>query len=271
MCVQLALFPLSTSSAAASHAKTSATQGGAKASRVHDRVSGESSRESSAKSARASSSSRTLRRSPVGGSLSSCETLPTSGTWAHGEWSPLPASEHRTSVGDSSSLLPTPTAVEYGRNSGGAKPGHERASRETLARRGLLPTPLASDGDGRGGAGAEEAASGRPLASADGLRCGRTIADADSDPGRTWRANDAVEGARGRDSDREPLSAWCGWEPASAVRRMDDGFSKRVDRPRRRRLANDRHRLKALGNAVVPQVAEVVGRVVADVVGGSHD
>lgn len=60
--------------------------------------------------------------------------------------------------------------------------------------------------------------------------------------------------------------SWCGWTPASAVRRMDDGPPAGVDRPRRRRPRADRLRLKALGNAVVPQVAEVVGRVVAQVI-----
>lgn len=56
-----------------------------------------------------------------------------------------------------------------------------------------------------------------------------------------------------------------GWHPASAVRRMDDGLAEGVDRPRRRRPVNDKHRLHALGNAVVVQVAEVVGRVVAEI------
>lgn len=56
-----------------------------------------------------------------------------------------------------------------------------------------------------------------------------------------------------------------GGEPPSAVRRVDDGISAGVDRPRRRRPVNDRRRLHALGNAVVPQVAEVVGRRVAKI------
>jgi site-specific DNA-cytosine methylase len=48
-----------------------------------------------------------------------------------------------------------------------------------------------------------------------------------------------------------------------AIRRVDDGLPAGVDRPRRRRPANDKHRLRALGNAVVPHVAEVVGERVA--------
>jgi len=58
---------------------------------------------------------------------------------------------------------------------------------------------------------------------------------------------------------------WCGWQPSSAVRRMDDGLPAGLDRPRRRRPANDKHRLHALGNAVVPQVAEVIGHVVKEI------
>lgn len=62
-----------------------------------------------------------------------------------------------------------------------------------------------------------------------------------------------------------PASADREWrEPPSPVRRMDDGFSARVDRPRRRRPVNDAHRLRALGNAVVPQVARIVGARAAE-------
>lgn len=56
--------------------------------------------------------------------------------------------------------------------------------------------------------------------------------------------------------------AWSGWFPASTIRRVDDGVSPIVDGPRKRRPRLDGKRLKALGNAVVPQVSEVVGRVV---------
>lgn len=57
-----------------------------------------------------------------------------------------------------------------------------------------------------------------------------------------------------------------GWIATSAVRGMDDGISDRMDRPRRKRPPLDRDRLRALGNAVVPQVAEHIGRVVAEIV-----
>lgn len=44
------------------------------------------------------------------------------------------------------------------------------------------------------------------------------------------------------------------WSAAPVFRRVDDGVSGRVDRSR----------LKALGNAVVPQCAEVIGRIIAE-------
>lgn len=49
-------------------------------------------------------------------------------------------------------LLPTPTAAPYGSNQGGASPtGPVRPSLETMARQGLIPTPLASDCEQAGG------------------------------------------------------------------------------------------------------------------------
>jgi DNA (cytosine-5)-methyltransferase 1 len=55
-----------------------------------------------------------------------------------------------------------------------------------------------------------------------------------------------------------------GWQPASAVRRVDDGFSEGVDRPRARRR-RDIKRLKALGNAVVPQASVPAWRRIAEI------
>lgn len=47
-------------------------------------------------------------------------------------------------------LLPTPTAQSYGTNRGGAggRVGKERPGLKTMARRGLIPTPTASDATG---------------------------------------------------------------------------------------------------------------------------
>lgn len=73
----------------------------------------------------------------------------------------------------------------------------------------------------------------------------------------------ASTNARGRGGRFVPREHEWGSAPP-AVRRMDDGLSPGVDRPRRRRPDNDPPRLRALGNAVVPQVAEVIGRRVAE-------
>jgi DNA (cytosine-5)-methyltransferase 1 len=72
-------------------------------------------------------------------------------------------------------------------------------------------------------------------------------------------------------ADTHVASNWWESRPApSPVRRMDDGFSIGLDGSRRRRRPpNDKRRLHALGNAVVPQVAEVVGRRVAALLKGN--
>jgi hypothetical protein len=59
----------------------------------------------------------------------------------------LPPLALRTDV-IGSGLLPTPTAQDYGSNSGGRNPGHKRHSLQSLARQGLLPTPTAMGGGG---------------------------------------------------------------------------------------------------------------------------
>lgn len=86
------------------------------------------------------------------------------------------------------------------------------------------------------------------------------------DARKTWLAPDAsgpglprAESAPGPGARR--LAAEGAWSddamPEPAIRRVDDGLPARVDRPRQRRR---NQRLKALGNAVVPQCAEEVGR-----------
>jgi DNA (cytosine-5)-methyltransferase 1 len=54
-----------------------------------------------------------------------------------------------------------------------------------------------------------------------------------------------------------------GWAPASAICGVDDGLFPGMERAKRPTALEER-RLKTLGNAVVPQVAEVVGRRVAE-------
>jgi len=64
------------------------------------------------------------------------------------------------------------------------------------------------------------------------------------------------------DGEEWPFAGWNGGEPPPSVRRVDDGLFVGMDFTRRERLDGDR--FSALGNAVAPQVAEVVGRVVKD-------
>jgi hypothetical protein len=59
----------------------------------------------------------------------------------------LPKSAHRTCARDSGSLLPTPTANTYGSNQGGAagRTGKVLYSLESMAKRGMFPTPNSRD------------------------------------------------------------------------------------------------------------------------------
>lgn len=147
MSAQLPLFPSSTSSAAASPARTSAPPEKAEASTESVQASGESSRASLKKRRRASSPSKIARCFRDGGSIASSAILPRWGTWERGEWLPLQTPDRATSGIDSSSLLPTPSASPYGTNKGGAagRVGPDRASLDTLARRGRLPTPTCNE------------------------------------------------------------------------------------------------------------------------------
>ena len=62
-------------------------------------------------------------------------------------------------------------------------------------------------------------------------------------------------GIRTEQNRRRKLANGCRWEPEPAVGRVAHGVPNRVDR------------LRGLGNAVVPQVAELVGRMVIDRLG----
>ena len=84
-----------------------------------------------------------------------------------------------------------------------------------------------------------------------------SVADPYVDVGEQWGSRDSAEGTRGRHVDRGGVGAhalegldltWWAVEPH--VGRVAHGVPARV------------HRLRALGNAVVPQVAEYVGRLI---------
>lgn len=89
-------------------------------------------------------------------------------------------------------------------------------------------------------------------------RASRTIAAEFADAGEGRVVADAnrqgqpqQSGAIGAQWRRSSDGSW--WPPVSPVRRVDDGIPNR----------SHGRRLKALGNAVVPQVAEVIGRAIA--------
>lgn len=86
---------------------------------------------------------------------------------------------------------------------------------------------------------------------------GPAVADA------AGRGPSQLRGLFGRLS-RALSAAAAPWERTSEppLRRVDDGLSAGLDRPRGLRLmrAQDRHRIKALGNAVVPKIPEIIGR-----------
>lgn len=109
-----------------------------------------------------------------------------------------------------------------------------------------------------------------------GGQAGRDVADANGVTGEQGRPGDAAEGARGRDADRggvgqgvahangarlEVVQPWlagelsaalgaCSWPPEPDVGRVAYGIPARVDR------------LRCLGNAVVPQIPELIGRAI---------
>lgn len=124
------------------------------ASRAHVAGSGTNTFASSKKLGPPTSLSKTSRVALSDG-CPTCE-----GTCTCGDTEPVPSrylpsmSERPTFVKESSYLLPTPTASSYGTNKGGAagRTGKERASLQTLARRGLLPTPTVCGNYNRKGA-----------------------------------------------------------------------------------------------------------------------
>ena len=82
-------------------------------------------------------------------------TLPASGSMQNGRLSALPASERPTDEGASLSLLPTPTASDYGSNQGGSagRSGQrKRPSLKNILKAALLPTPTVSGDWNRRGA-----------------------------------------------------------------------------------------------------------------------
>jgi hypothetical protein len=139
-------------------AKTSAPQASAKASRkARAPGSGSNSRASSAKFVRAGSSSKTSRRARSAGCPRCGKTCTCLVTIAPPSRF-LPPTSERLICEDGSSLspasmLPTPTASTYGSNMGGGagRVGKERHSLQSMAAKGLWPTPTVKGNHNRAG------------------------------------------------------------------------------------------------------------------------
>ena len=140
---QLTLF------AAGSRAKTSALPGDRPASTPSARDSGPTSPELLAKWHRATRSWRTSQRcfleTEADGLAEFLATWPRSGTTQNGTAYRLPTLVPLTAVTGSGSL-PTPSATSYGTNQSPSAGAAVRPSLETMARKGLWPTPDAFSG-----------------------------------------------------------------------------------------------------------------------------
>jgi DNA (cytosine-5)-methyltransferase 1 len=87
-----------------------------------------------------------------------------------------------------------------------------------------------------------------------------------------WRRPDGIPGPGEAvaldDGEDWPFAGWNDGKPPPSTRGVDAGLFPGMDRPVRRGLA-DGDRMRALGNAVVPAVAAVVGMRVAEILGVS--
>src|SRR5689334_434383 len=109
---------------------------------------GRSMRDSFASFDHATSSWRTSQHCLLEGFQRYSETWPRSGMTLNGTACPLPTLAPLTDETESG-LLPTPAATSYGTNQRGSagRTGPIRPSLETMARRGLWPTPRSADAD----------------------------------------------------------------------------------------------------------------------------
>lgn len=128
-------------------ARTSPARAGEPASAGPDQGSGPRWHGSFAKWDQNTSSWRTFQFFFHGGLASYSGTWPRWGTMRSGACWERDTWEHRTS-GTVCGFLPTPTATPYGTNVGGAagRAGKIRPELQTMARRGMWPTPTAMDG-----------------------------------------------------------------------------------------------------------------------------
>ena len=138
----------STSSSAASHARTSALLELERAWKVSAADFFSRLCDSWMKFVPLSYSLRMSRRSAQEDLTALSTSLPREGMTVAGLFFPLQASERRISEKDGS-YLPTPTASSYGTQKADGPAGY-RPSLETMARKNLWPTPVARDFKGQG-------------------------------------------------------------------------------------------------------------------------
>lgn len=138
---------LPTSSAEDSPARTSALQEQVPVWQARAADYGRSTPDSFARLDPDTSSWKTSQHSVLGGLESFSETFPRSGMTRSGTAYQLPPLVPLTDETESGSL-PTPTASSYGTNQGGAagRVGPVRMSLQTMAMRGMLPTPRCCSG-----------------------------------------------------------------------------------------------------------------------------
>ncbi len=150
---------VSISSAPVFHAKEYQWQVKGEAWKTPDLVCGLSSCGCAEKSNQHTSSSKTVQQSEPQDSRQYCRGLPPWGMMRSGELSALPPLEPliEETDGSVSRSYPTPTASPYGSNTSMSKDGTKgkaRPSLQTLAKKGLLPTPTVTGNYNRKGASA---------------------------------------------------------------------------------------------------------------------
>ena len=184
---------------------------------------------------------RTSQRSLLGGLTEFSDSWPRSGMTVNGIAYQLPVLAHRTYV-TGSGLLPTPAASDYGTQKGQSPGASYRPSLQTMARQNRWPTPTSMDGVR--GVETPEAKKAR------GANTGTTLNDAVAQLVATPPGCQLLEGWQAQAPiNRSGLRHHTEWWAAEPdVGRVANGIPDRVDR------------LRGLGNAIVPQVAEAIFR-----------
>lgn len=241
---QLSLFDLLTSSAEASPARTSQALAKAPVWLVPVADSGSSTTESSPSFVRPGSSSKTSRQARASG-CPMCGTDCGMSDTIRPQSRFLPSTSARpTSADECSLLLPTPSASGYGSSNNGC-PGDGREQYATrgklslrgMARRGLLPTPMVSRSDTTHDTMSLHGAARL------GLLPTPTVTGNNNRKGASPNSGDGLATVMGGPLNPRFTEWLMGFEGGA-------------------------HRNRQLGNAVVPQCAEVIGRMIAAVRGG---